>query len=117
MLEAAMLIRKRNDEISLKLAALLAEKAGALDLASLLANQSLQQSLLAEKWDIASEVALQHARLKVKMLKLCSQSACIVAVFIFYVSNKWEVTQSVLSTLLLSDYFMNPVYVAVITEL
>ena len=112
-----MLIRKRNDEISLKLAALLAEKAGALDLASLLANQSLQQSLLAEKWDIASEVALQHARLKVKMLKLCSQSACIVPMFIFYVSNKWEVTQSVLSTLLLSDYFMNPVYVAVITEL
>lgn len=70
-----MLIRKRNDESSLKLGALLAEKAGALELASMLANQSLQQSLLVEKWDIASEVVLQHARLKVKMLKL--QPVCM----------------------------------------
>jgi hypothetical protein len=38
LLEAAMLIRKRNNERSLKLAALLADKAGALELASMLAN-------------------------------------------------------------------------------
>jgi len=87
-----MLIRKRNDERSLKLAALLADKAGALDLASMLANQSLQQSLLVENWDVANEVALQHARLKVKMLKLCSQSACTVPVFIFCVSSSMEVS-------------------------
>ena len=91
-MEAAMLIRKRNDERSLKLAALLADKAGALDLASMLANQSLQQSLLVENWDVANEVALQHARLKVKMLKLCSQSACTVPVFIFCVSSSMEVS-------------------------
>ena len=91
-MEAAMLIRKRNDEKSLKLAALLADKAGALELASMLANQSLQQSLLVENWDVANEVALQHARLKVKMLKLCSQSACSVPVFIFCVSSNREVS-------------------------
>lgn len=61
-----MLIRKRNDESSLKLAALIADKAGAQELASLLANQSMKQSLLVGKWDIANEVALQHAHLKVK---------------------------------------------------
>ena len=91
-MEAAMLIRKRNDERSLKLAALLADKAGALELASMLANQSLQQSLLVENWDVANEVALQHACLKVKMLKLCSQSACTVPVFIFCVSSSREVS-------------------------
>ena len=91
-MEAAMLIRKRNDERSLKLAALLADKAGALELASMLANQSLQQSLLLENWDVANEVALQHARLKVKMLKLCSHSVCTVPVFIFCVSSNKEVS-------------------------
>jgi len=87
-----MLIRKRSDERSLKLAALLADKAGALQLAFVLANQSLQQSLLVENWDVANEVALQHARLKVKMLKLCSQSACTVPVFIFCVRSNGEVS-------------------------
>jgi hypothetical protein len=116
LLEAAMLIRKRNDESSLKLAALLADKAGALELASMLANQSLKQSLLVEKWDIAHEVALQHAHLKVKMLKLCSKSACAVQVFSFFISNNREVTQSVLGILFLNDYFMNPVYVVMITK-
>ena len=87
-----MLIRKRNDERSLKLAALLADKAGVLELASMLANQSLQQSLLVENWDIANEVALQHVRLKVKMLKLCSQCACTVPVFIFCVSSYREIS-------------------------
>jgi hypothetical protein len=108
LLEAAMLIRKRNDERSLKLAALLADKAGALELASMLANQSLQQSLLVENWDVANEVSLQHAHLKVKMLKPYSQSACTVPVFIYCVpvfihcvSNSREVTLSVLGTLLL----------------
>jgi hypothetical protein len=71
-MEAAMLIRKRNDESSLKLAALIADKAGAQELASVLANQSMKQSLLVGKWDVANEVALQHAHLKVK-------SACVVA--------------------------------------
>lgn len=61
-----MLIRKRNDENSLKLAALIADKAGAQELASMLANQSMKQSLLVGKWDVANEVALQHAHLKVK---------------------------------------------------
>lgn len=64
LLEAAMLIRKRNDESSLKLAALIADKAGAQELASLLANQSMKQSLLVGKLDVANEVALQHAHLK-----------------------------------------------------
>jgi hypothetical protein len=101
LLEAAMLIRKRNDERSLKLAALLADKARAPQLASMLANQSLQQSLLVENWDIANEVALQHAHLKVKILKPCSQSACTVPVFIYCVSNNREVAQSVFGTVLL----------------
>jgi len=92
LLEAAMLIRKRNDERSLKLAALLADKAGALESASMFANQSLQQSLLVENWDVAKEVALQHAHLKVKMLKMCSQSAFTVPVFIFCVSSNMEVS-------------------------
>ena len=109
-----MLIRKRNDERSLKLAALLADKAGALELASMLANQSLQRSLLVANWDVANEVALQHAHLKVKMLILCSQSACTVPVFIFCVSSNKEVSSSVLSTLLLGDYCMNTVYVVVL---
>jgi hypothetical protein len=65
-MEAAMLIRKRNDESSLKLAALIADKAGAQELASVLANQSMKQSLLVGNWDVANEVALQHAHLKVK---------------------------------------------------
>lgn len=87
-----MLIRKRNDERSLKLAALLADKAGFLELASVLANESLQQSLLVENWDVANEVVLQHAHLKVKMLKVCSQPACTVPVFIFCVRNNREVS-------------------------
>jgi hypothetical protein len=66
LMEAAMLIRKRNDESSLKLAALIADKAGAQELASMLANQSMKQSLLVENWDVAREVAAQHAHLKVK---------------------------------------------------
>jgi len=66
LIEAAMLIRKRNDESSLKLAALIADKAGAQDLASMLANQSMKQSLLVGKLDVAGEVAHQHAHLKVR---------------------------------------------------
>jgi hypothetical protein len=114
LLEAALLIRKRNDERSLKLAALLADKAGALELASMLANQSLRQSVLVDNWDVANEVALQHAHLKVKMLRLCSESACTVPVFIFCVRNNREVSRSVLSTRLLSDYCVNSVYVVVL---
>jgi hypothetical protein len=118
LLEAAMLIRKRNDESSLKLAALLADKAGALDLASMLANQSLKQSLLVEKWDIANEVALQHAHLKVKTLKLCSKSASTVQVYSSFISNNREVTEPILVILFLNDhYFMKLVYVVVITKL
>jgi hypothetical protein len=72
-MEAAMLIRKRNDESSLKLAALIADKAGAQELASMLANQSMKQSFLVGKWDVASEVGLQHAHLKVrKTLEHCA---------------------------------------------
>lgn len=113
-----MLIRKRNDESSLKLAALLADKAGALDLASMLANQSLKQSLLVEKWDIANEVALQHAHLKVKTLKLCSKSASTVQVYSSFISNNREVTEPILVILFLNDhYFMKLVYVVVITKL
>jgi hypothetical protein len=66
LMEAAMLIRKRSDESSLKLAALIADKAGAHALASMLANQSMKQSLLVGKLDVAREVALQHAHLKVR---------------------------------------------------
>ncbi|XP_069679265.1 gem-associated protein 5 [Periplaneta americana] len=63
-IEAAMLIRKRNDESSLKLAAKIAEKAGAQDLASMLASQSMKQSLLAGKLEVASEVAAEYSHLK-----------------------------------------------------
>lgn len=76
LLEAAMLIRKRNDESSLKLAALLADKAGALEVASVLANQSMKESLLVEKWDIANGIAVQHSRLKVLTLNC---AACLLA--------------------------------------
>lgn len=74
-----MLMRKRNDENSLKLAALIADKAGAQELAATLANQSVKQSLLVGNWDVASEVALQHAQLKVnKGTGTEQKSACVV---------------------------------------
>lgn len=79
-----MLIRKRNDESSLKLAAMIADRAGAQELASMLANQSMKQSLLVEKWDVAREVALQHEHLKVRKHKnmaeveMCSKSVRVL---------------------------------------
>lgn len=79
-----MIIRKRSDESSLKLAAMIADKAGAQELASMLANQSMKQSLLLGKWDVAREVAVQHAHLKVRKHKnmaevgLCSKSVRVL---------------------------------------
>jgi hypothetical protein len=77
LMEAAMLIRKRNDESSLKLAALIADKAGAQELASVLANQSMKQSLLVGNWDVANEVAVQHPKLKVKRTMECCGSLLV----------------------------------------
>ncbi|KAJ9592049.1 hypothetical protein L9F63_001428, partial [Diploptera punctata] len=64
LLEAAMLIRKRSDEGSLKLAALIAIKAGADELAAMLACQSLKQSLTVGNMTVANEVVSQHMQLK-----------------------------------------------------
>lgn len=82
-MEAAMLIRKRTDESSLKLAAMIADKAGAQELASMLAIQSMKQSLLVENWDVAREVALEHAHLKVRKHEKMTEFECVASLFAF----------------------------------
>ena len=66
--DAAMVLRKRNNENSLKLAALIARKAGAEELTLILACQCVKQSLLVGNLTVANEVVSQYTQFKVNPL-------------------------------------------------